>query len=374
MRRRLRKKKKAWQQYMGITFMMLIGVVCGVFMGAYIERSGSKSLYEEILSLAGLFIGMYVALFVHTIIHEAGHLIFGLLSEYGFSSFRIGSFMWMKENETIQFRRLSVAGTGGQCLMSPPDREDGKIPVILYNLGGAISNMIAGVLFLGLFFAVQDIPIFSTLMLIFAVAGFMAAMINGIPMRMGTVDNDGYNVFSLTRNAQARRSFWVQLKVNEQLARGIRLKDMPDEWFAVPADEAMKNSMVAVMGVFACNRLMDAENFEEADKLMAHMLAIESGMTGLHRKLLVCDRMYIELIGENRKDVLNRMLGKEQKQFMKQMKNFPSVLRTEYVYALLCERNIEKAQNIKVRFEKWAKRYPYPNDVKFERVLMEKAE
>ena len=68
------------------------------------------------------------------------------------------------------------------------------------------------------------------------------------------------------------------------------------------------------------------------------------------------------------------MLDKEQKKFMKQMKNFPSVLRTEYVYALLCEKNIEKAQKVKVRFEKWAKTYPYQNDVKSERELMERAE
>ena len=148
---------------------------------------------------------------------------------------------------------------------------------------------------------------------------------------------------------------------------------MPDEWFAVPTDEAMKNSMVAVMGVFACNRLMDAENFEEADKLMAHMLEIESGITGLHRNLLVCDRMYIELIGENRKDVLDQMFDKEQKKFMKQMKSFPSVLRTEYVYALLYEKDTEKAAKVKEQFEKWAKKYPYQNDVQSERELMERA-
>lgn len=93
----------------------------------------------------------------------------------------------------------------------------------------------------------------------------MASM-NGVPMRMGTVNNDGYNAFVLTRSSEAMRSFWVQMKVNEQMAKGIRLKGMPDEWFAVRSDEVMKNSMVAVMGVLACNRLMDAEQFEAADK------------------------------------------------------------------------------------------------------------
>ena len=132
--------------------------------------------------------------------------------------------------------------------------------------------------------------------------------------------------------------------------------------------------MVAVMGVFACNRLMDAERFEEADELMAHMLGIDSGMVGLHRNLLICDRMYIELIKENRREVLDGMLDKEQEKFMKSMKNFPSVLRTKYVYTLLCEKDDAKAEKAKAQFEKCAKTYPYQSDVQSERELMEIAE
>ena len=119
------------------------------------------------------------------------------------------SFMWVKDNEKIKFRRLTIAGTGGQCLMTPPDMKDGRIPIVLYNLGGSMINVIAGALFLGLFFATRSIPILSTLMLIFTAVGFMIAIMNGVPMRMGTVDNDGYNAFALTRNAEAMRSFWV---------------------------------------------------------------------------------------------------------------------------------------------------------------------
>jgi hypothetical protein len=64
------------------------------------------------------------------------------------------------------------------------------------------------------------------------------------------------------------------------------------------------------------------------------------------------------------------MLNNEQKKFMKQMKNFPSVLRTQYVHALLCENDTAKAENIKMQFENIAKTYPYPNDVQAERELM----
>lgn len=210
--------------------------------------------------------------------------------------------------------------------------------------------------------------------LMLAVVGFILAIMNGVPMRMGMVDNDRYNAFSLTRNSEAMQAFWVQMKVNGQIAKGVRLKEMPDEWFQIPSDEAMKNSMIVVIGVFACNRLMDAQRFEEADQLMEHMLEIDSGMVDLHRNLMICDRMYCELIGANRREVLAEMFTKEQKKFMKQMKNFPSVLRTEYVYALIWEKDTAKADKFKEQFEKRAKFYPYENEVQSERELMEIAE
>lgn len=366
------KKKLVWQQYIGMVFAMLIGVVCGVLMVLYFNQSTVDApLHQGILSLAGLFLGMYVALFFHMILHEAGHLVFGLLTGYKFSSFRIASFIWLKENGKIKLKRISIAGTCGQCLMIPPDIKDGKMPLVLYNLGGSIINIIIGALFLIGYWFCADVPFLSTLFVIFAVVGFMTAIMNGIPMRMGTVDNDGYNAFALTKNKEAVEAFWVQLKVVEQSSKGFRLKDMPAEWFTVPTDEAMKNSMVATRGVFACNRLMDEERFEEADALMAHLLEIDSGIVGLHRDLLMCDRVYMELIRESSREVIENMLTKEQKKFMKSMKRFPTVLRTQYALALLFERDVAKAETIKNEFEKVAKTYPYSQDIESERELIE---
>lgn len=370
-----KKKQTGWKQSIGNVLLILVCVAWCYFLMRYVYRPDVEApLHERLLSLVGLLLEIYVAILVQLVIHEAGHLVFGLFTGYTFSSFRIFSFMWLKEGGKIRFRRLSVVGTSGQCLMVPPDMADGRFPVILYNLGGSIMNVIAGTVCLGLFLAFADVPFLSTMMLLLTVTGFMLAIMNGVPMRLNSVNNDGYNAFALTRNREAMHSFWVQLKVNGEIAHGVRLRDMPDEWFIVPSDEAMKNSMVAVMGVFASNRLMDAARFEEADKLMAHMLETDSGMVGLHRNLMICDRMYIEMITENRKEVLDGMLDEEQKRFMKSMKRFPSVLRTEYVYALFGEKDTAKADTVKAQFEKCAKTYPYQNDIQSERELMELAE
>lgn len=370
------KKKGQWQQWLFMGFFVLLGALCGFLMVGFLEQQAAddRSLLKRLLLLGALFIGLYISIFLQLVIHEAGHLVFGLRSGYRFSSFRIGSILWLKQNGRIVCRRLSLVGTGGQCLMVPPQMQDGKIPVILFNLGGSIMNMAAGAVFLIIYLLIPGGTILSLFCLVTALIGFALALGNGIPLHMGAVNNDGSNALSLGQHPDAMRAFWLQLKVNEQTVNGIRLKDMPEEWFAVPSDQAMLNSMVAVQGVLAANRLMDQHRFEEADQLIAHLLEIDSGIVGLHRNLMLCDRMYCEMIQENRKEILEEMLTKEQLKFMKAMKKFPSVIRTEYVYALLALKDPAKANTTRKFFEKIAKSYPYPSDIQSERELMGWAE
>ena len=376
MKKAQNKKKGQWQQWIVVVLFMLIGVACGVLMARFVVQKAPEdsSFLENLIPLLVLFIGMYVGIFLQMTVHEAGHLVFGLKSGYQFSSFRIGSFMWLKKDGRIVCKKLSIAGTGGQCLMVPPQLQDGKIPVILYNLGGCIMNLVASAVFLVIYLLIPKGTVISLFCLMIVLIGVASALMNGIPLRLGTVDNDGYNALSLGKNPDAMRAFWLQLKVNDQIANGIRLKDMPEEWFTMPGDEAMRNSMVATQGVSVTNRLMDQQNFAEADRLIAHLLEIDSGIVGLHRSLMICDRMYCELIRDNRKEVLEEMLTKEQVKFMKAMKQFPSVIRTEYVYALLALKDTAKANAARELFEKVAKTYPYPSDVQSERELIEIAD
>ena len=371
-----KKKKLQWQQYIGIIIFMFVGAACGYLITMYVDLNDveGQTLSKNLFSMGLLFVFMYVGIFLQIIIHEGGHWFFGKMSGYKFSSFRIGSFMWVKENDKLRFHRFNIAGTGGQCLMEPPELKDGKIPVILYNLGGSLMNVIASVGFLILHYVFLPAAYVPIILLMFSIIGFGIALMNGIPMRMGMVDNDGYNAWVLSHNKDAMRAFWIQMKANEQISKGIRLKDMPKEWFDLSDDESMKNSMVATIRVFACNRLMDEHRFEEADQQIKHLLQIESGIVGVHQNLLICDQIYCELIGENRPNRIRAKLTKGQKKFMKAMKTFPSVLRTEYAYALLGEKDIDKAQKIKEQFEKCAKTYPYPSDIESEHELMEIAE
>ncbi len=375
MNKNKKNKPGKWKEFLPIIFFMIVGGVCGIFIAEYLVQllDTKATLSDIILTFAVLIIWLYIAIFLQIILHEAGHLIFGLFTGYKFSSFRIGSFMWIKKDEKLRFRRLSIAGTGGQCLMVPPDMENEKIPFVLYNMGGPLMNLMASGIFAGLLFLFPDVKVLSAPFAIIAVIGVAFALMNGIPMRLGTVDNDGYNALSMGKNLEALRAFWLQMKINEKITKGVRLKAMPEEWFQLPSEESMKNSMVAALGVFACSRMMDSMDFENADKTMEELMKKDTGIIGLHCSLMTVDRIYCELVRKNRSELLDDMLDKSQKKFMKAMKNFPSILRTEYAYALLAEKDEIKADEIKSKFEKIAMSYPHPSEINSERELMDYA-
>ena len=368
-----KKKQTAKGHLISICFYTVLGVILGLAMISFVEWQLPDGIgsSEKAYRICVMLVFLYLSFFIHIVLHETGHLIFGLMSGYQFSSFRIGTHMLMKENGKLVHRKIKIAGTGGQCLMIPPEMVDGKFPVVLYNLGGSIVNLVVAALMIPVFVAIDKSSVFAFFVFLFIAMGAITGLSNGIPMRTKTVDNDGYNAISLGKSREAMRAFWIQMKTNEQLTKGIRTKDMPEEWFEVPSDDAMKNPMVATIGVYAASRMMDQHRFEEAGKLINHLIEIETGMVALHRNLLICDQIYLELIGQNRSDRVEALYTKELKKFMKAMKTFPSVIRLEYAYRLLAEHDPESAAKSMAAFEKVAATYPYPNDINTERELME---
>ena len=371
-----RKRKGTGAQLLSIVVYLLIGAASGLLIVRFIDHftGPDVTIGQEVLLFAMLMLSVYAAMLLQIIIHEGGHLVFGLATGYKFSSFRILSWMLVREEGKLRLRHLSLAGTGGQCLMAPPDLKDGRVPFLLYNFGGSVMNLLSCFLFGGFSFLFPRESFFNFFFLVLVLVGVGFGLMNGIPLHLGQVDNDGANALSLLRSREAVRAFWIQMKVNEQVSRGVRISDMPEEWFTMPAEDAMDNALTAYIGVLACSRLMDQGRFEEADAMMESLLSGESRIPGLHRGLMICDRIFLEAIGQNRPEALENLMTGEQKKFMKAMKTFPSVLRTEYALALLADKDPAKAEKILKEFDRYAARYPYPSEIAAERKYLQMAE
>ncbi len=365
-------KKKVNLQSILMVCVFLGGSFLGGFlMGTLLDSPEIQAMppeeYFGLLALILLSLGLWFLL--HIIIHEAGHLVFGLLTGYKFSSFRILNIMILKENGRLRLKKYHIPGTGGQCLLTPPELVEGRMPYVLYNLGGCLMNVAVS---LGCLLVNLAFPHFWWG--IGAAIGAVTAATNGIPMNMGGVTNDGHNALSLGKDPAALRGFWAQMKINEALAQGIRVKDMPDAWFDLPDDEGMRNPMAAALGYAACCRYIDEHRFGDATALIDRYLSTDNGLLGLHKDLLICERIYCELIGDGSGEVINKLLTDKLRQTMKAMKTNLTVVRTEYTLALLWDKDTAKAQKCLEVFEKNAKTYPYHCEVTGERELLALAE
>lgn len=349
-----KKKKINYQTLISEVIFMVLGILIGI----RIKRYG---LYVGIILLISLFILMYIQI----IIHELGHLIFGLISKYKFLSFRIGNMMLVKEKGKFKIKRLSLAGTSGQCLMAPPKIKNDKIPYILYNLGGVLNNILFSII-LFILYIILPKCIFTEIMLFCSLIGFTYAIINGIPIG-GIVDNDGKNIISISKSKEAINAFYKQLKINEELTNGNRLKDMDEDLFISSKSD---NNIISTIQVFKCNRLIDLHEFDSA-KVIIQNLIKEEKILDLYRNLLICDLIYCKIILNDNEDEIKELLTNEQKKFMKVMKDYLSVIRCEYAYKLMIEDNKEEALKIKEKFEKYIKSYPYIGDVLSESELID---
>ena len=144
----------------------------------------------------------------------------------------MGSFTLLRQNGRLVLRRFYLPGTGGQCLLEPPDGDE--VPFRLYNLGGGLANLLSALAAaLTAFLLPFPWPVF---LLIFAAAGLFLGAVNLIPLSMDGVANDGFNLHLLSRSPQARRTFALQLRCHALLQRGIPLRDQPARWFQLPQD------------------------------------------------------------------------------------------------------------------------------------------
>ena len=257
-----KKQKFPFKKYLAGAAGFLLGGLLGYSLYAYILGDGSVNVNPFLL----LFL-FAAAIYVQIILHEGGHLVFGLLSGYKFASFRIGSLMLMKDEKGFHWKRFSLAGTGGQCLLIPPEPVEGMIPVLGYNLGGPLMNLITGGLFLLLWAYLPMANVLQVSCLLLGVIGVAFGLMNGIPIHTDTIDNDGMNAFSLRKDPKANRALRIQLLINGKTTEGLRLKDMEDSWFEIPEDGDMKNPLISTLAVFAENRLMDENRIPEAVEL-----------------------------------------------------------------------------------------------------------
>jgi hypothetical protein len=370
-----RNRKNPIGTIVAIVLGLAAGVAAGyaiIFLGIEPYETAETGFGTFMLRYVAYLLLIFVAWILGIVIHESGHLVFGLLTGYRFRSFRVFSLMLVKTKEGFAWKRFSLAGTGGQCLMSPPEPVNGTFPYMLYNFGGALMNLIAAVLFTVLFLISGRIGPWAVFCVLCIALNVYTAITNGVPMTLKMLPNDGYNALHLGKDPEALRAFWVQLKVNELLQLdGIRLHDMDPALFDLAEDADLTNPMIVSQLSLRENRAMDRHDFAEAKSLIDAMEDPETALIGLYKSFLTLDRTFIDALERGSEADTAAFETKEMQQFRKAMRNYPSVIRAEYAVAKAVKGDEKAAGECLKRFDALEKTYPTKADLDSERELME---
>lgn len=307
---------------------------------------------------------------LHLLLHEGGHCVAGLLSGYRFVSFRIGNITLLRTNNKLRIKRFSLEGTAGQCLMMPPQKPIDDIPTVLYNLGGVLFNIIFSIIGIIIFILTTSASVASC-SIIFAMIGIILALINGIPMKVGGVSNDGNNVLYLNKDTKAKEAFVYQLITNALVQDGTRPAELPDEYLSFDTDFDYKDPLAVNWLILSASVLIDRQEYDRAYTLLDHAMQHSKEIMQLFVYEIACELVFTALITghiEQAKELYNKDLAR----YIEQHKNVMSAKqRISCAIALYIDKDAEKAQQIYREVCDRRDSYLMQGEVKMDLALME---
>ena len=365
---RLKKKKKFFK---AIIFLMVclcigffIGFISDVFFNDAINTYMEKT---NLFTLPSFFLLFIIGYLIQIIIHEGGHLIFGLISGYSFVSFRVGSFTIINDNGKLKRKKFNIPGTGGQCLMMPPELKNGTFPFILYNLGGVIVNLVASIL--GILIARNVNSPFNFIWFVFSISGIFGVLTNGIPMKIGGIANDAYNILSMLKDKDTRQGFYIQLRVNGLQSQGIRIKDMPLDTFEVKDSSDLSNPLNTALRLMEFNWHLDNMDFENGKKSLDTLLPYLDKIIPVYRNEINCERIFLELVGDCDKDFIDNLYNKNLRKYIKIAKFMINKTRILMAYETFYNDDKHKAMEYYKKIYKLADKYPIKGEADMELML-----
>ena len=280
------------KKYKGLILLIslfLISIL--VYIGLFLICSLSE--FNILLSILFQIIGFVIILPLFVALHETGHLVFGLVTGYSVLSFKLGPFEWYSSNDKVRFRVNPISSfVLGQCLMSPPKKKKRSKPKFyLYNAGGLIFSYISTLVFILLFFLINNVYIKFLFVPIISLSVFL--LINNSMYQEGGF-NDVCNHMLVKKNPKYLNAIMYQLEMVSNIYNGKRYgaKTSYEPYF-----ESKLNHITLAVVQFKFLQAIDKDDFETAKKMSELLLKNYHGIFMLTSKVSVLfEILYTDLV------------------------------------------------------------------------------
>lgn len=290
----------------------------------------------------------FVAFILQIMLHEVGHMIGGLATGYKFYSIRFFKYAIVKTDKGLCWRQYDITGTSGQCVMyldKDIDIEQDSTPYFWYNAGGVVTNILLSVISIIVEKYTDMGVVGSSFFTLMAFVGIVMALLNGIPMNMGSgINNDGRNILMLSRSVRNRRLFIRSFQITGELEHGTRPKDMPKEWFCKEIPTGGNDYFGIVSYISYISLLEDEGHWDEARIAYEHLENIKPKLPLFFALETVGEHIIAELLTQNRQDVVEKLWTKQAAKYTTSNGKYsPSKLAALYAIELLHNKDEKKA-------------------------------
>ena len=355
--------------FIGVTIILVL--FTDISFNQFMEKLQKVEALEMIGVMILSFVTFILTCLLQILLHEGGHLIGGLLSGYHFVSFRILNWTIIKEEGKVHIKHFSIAGTGGQCLLTPPEKPMKEIPVILYNLGGVIMNLLTATLSLILLITIEELPYPIELFLIFnCIVGYFLGILNGIPFNFGAISNDANNMRLLLKDEQSKQTMAHLLHINAFVQKGMRPKEITERYFTCNEPINYKNPLQINLYLMVIGKLMDEEQWEICYNKLEDLMKHKDEMLDLFVKETASELLFISLITgkkERAQELYTEELARYIQQYAKIMSSKQRIL---CAIALYMEEDRVKAEKIYKKLALQQDKLLMQGEVKMDLALM----
>lgn len=330
---------------LGLTIGVLVkggDVSFGVILSKIKGLSWEEVIGVPLVSVLSMLVGGALQI----ILHELGHLIGGLLSGYRFLSFQAMGIVLVNDGGKLRVKRFNMDGALGQCLMTPPDVPSDKMPVVVYNAGGVVMNVIATAICVTIMLCAKDLSPFAYIFFgVIALIGLYFIIVNGVPMCISGLPNDGYNMLKLRHNEKSREAFASVLRLCVLLSEGVRPRDIPLSIFQNPEEVDFSQPIQVNLLLGYASTLMDMGRYDESERIFLEIIEREKKI-----KIFVLEskcELSCLLMMRGETDEASSLIDEKELKMVKSMSgSMSSKQRYLFFRALHCEEDRKKAEEI----------------------------
>lgn len=359
----------------------LVNVIYIAFLiafGGFVATKLPNQLYELdfvyfflsftiVLILFGLL--FYIIYFISIILHEVGHLIFGLNAKLTFISFNILSFTFCIENNRLKIKKeAKIPGVLGYCNMTTEkNKKYNKNSIKLYYMGGIIFNIILVLISIALIIFTNNIYLILIYILNIGNNVYLAIN-NAIPTitKSGT-NTDALQIIYYLDDEEYINTMSKLQMLQGLLAKGCALKDIDTNLFSNP--QTFKTNSDVLNAMIYVDYLSSKDQYHEASEYAKKIL--EEAKELLSKQYIISLKLQLMnciFYSDGDFNQIKEIWDEDIKKYLDLMgKVAPIYIGINYMYATLIEEN-------ELNSKKYLKQFQQLNKKNYDKYQIEETE